>query len=195
MADDLFAMVSKFLGPLACVAVQVHQMVLFWVSGRCHYFIVGLLAPRCCISSINPSVRLGCVFTEPNQGEERTKGLLLCEWHVLYMQSIGQLFLLKDNASRRFSLGTTPSYCVVRLKLIFVKSLTRHRLLFFCSVSCSTCIVEINEGLEDCTVRSLDESSTLRDNPANYRLSCVTNMYDDVTVTVFPPIGASQWTR
>lgn len=59
----------------------------------------------------------------------------------------------------------------------------------------STCIVEINEGLENCTVRSLDESSTLRDNPANYRLSCVTNMYNDVTVTVFPPVGAAQWTR
>lgn len=59
----------------------------------------------------------------------------------------------------------------------------------------STCIVEINAGLEDCTVRSLDESSTLRDNPANYRLSCVTDMYDDVTVTVFPPVGAAQWTR
>ncbi|CAN0006550.1 unnamed protein product [Scytosiphon promiscuus] len=60
---------------------------------------------------------------------------------------------------------------------------------------CGTCIVEINEGLESTTIRSLDESSTLRDNPATYRLSCVTNMYDDVTVTVFPPVGASQWTR
>lgn len=58
-----------------------------------------------------------------------------------------------------------------------------------------TCIVQVNEGLENCTVRSIDESSTLRDNPANYRLSCVTNMYDDVTVTVFPPVGAAQWTR
>eukprot|EP00904_Undaria_pinnatifida_P001529 jgi/Undpi1/11377/HiC_scaffold_30.g13674.m1 len=60
---------------------------------------------------------------------------------------------------------------------------------------CGTCIVEINEGLDNCTVRSLDEGSTLRDNPANYRLSCVTDMYDDVTVTVFPPVGAAQWTR
>lgn len=64
-----------------------------------------------------------------------------------------------------------------------------------CMRACSTCIVEINEGLESTTIRSLDESSTLRDNPANYRLSCVTNMYDDVTVTVFPPVGAAQWTR
>lgn len=61
--------------------------------------------------------------------------------------------------------------------------------------TCSTCIVEINKGLESTTIRSLDEGSTLRDNPANYRLSCVTNMYDDVTVTVFPPVGAAQWTR
>lgn len=60
---------------------------------------------------------------------------------------------------------------------------------------CGTCIVEINKGLESTTIRSLDESSTLRDNPANYRLSCVTNMYGDVTVTVFPPVGAAQWTR
>ncbi|CAB1114552.1 unnamed protein product [Ectocarpus sp. CCAP 1310/34] len=60
---------------------------------------------------------------------------------------------------------------------------------------CGTCIVAIDEGLEGTTIRSVDESSTLRDNPPNYRLSCVTNMYDDVTVTVFPPVGAAQWTR
>ena len=32
-------------------------------------------------------------------------------------------------------------------------------------------------------------------NPANDRLSCVTDMYDGVTVAMFPLGGAAQWTR
>ncbi|CAM9851866.1 unnamed protein product [Sphacelaria rigidula] len=60
---------------------------------------------------------------------------------------------------------------------------------------CGTCIVDIKEGMDNTTTQSLDERNTLRENPESYRLSCVTDMYGDVTVSVFPPIGAAQWTR
>mmetsp|Transcript_24449 Transcript_24449/g.31759 ORF Transcript_24449/g.31759 Transcript_24449/m.31759 type:complete len:309 (+) Transcript_24449:104-1030(+) len=60
---------------------------------------------------------------------------------------------------------------------------------------CGTCIVNIADGMDNCSRKSLDERSTLRDNPESYRLSCVTNMYGDVTVETFPEIGAAQWTR
>ena len=60
---------------------------------------------------------------------------------------------------------------------------------------CGTCIVDVKEGLEGCTRRSVDEASTLRENPPTYKLACITNLYGDATVKLFPPVKASQWTR
>ncbi|EJK50260.1 hypothetical protein THAOC_30796, partial [Thalassiosira oceanica] len=60
---------------------------------------------------------------------------------------------------------------------------------------CGTCIVNVKEGGADTNRKSIDESSTLRENPESYRLSCVTFAYGDVTVETFPPIKAAQWTR
>ncbi|KAL9188742.1 hypothetical protein ACHAXT_007120 [Thalassiosira profunda] len=60
---------------------------------------------------------------------------------------------------------------------------------------CGTCIVNVAEGAESTNRKSLDEASTLRENPEGYRLSCVTFAYGDVTVETFPPIKAAQWTR
>ena len=60
---------------------------------------------------------------------------------------------------------------------------------------CGTCIVNITEGSSGTNRKSLDESSTLRENPDSYRLSCVTFAYGDVTVETFPTIKAAQWTR
>lgn len=60
---------------------------------------------------------------------------------------------------------------------------------------CGTCIVNITEGGIGTNRKSMDEASTLRENPESYRLSCVTFAYDDVTVETFPPINAAQWTR
>ena len=60
---------------------------------------------------------------------------------------------------------------------------------------CGTCIVNITEGGGSTNRKSLDESSTLRENPDSYRLSCVTFAYGDITVETFPPIEAAQWTR
>ena len=60
---------------------------------------------------------------------------------------------------------------------------------------CGTCIVNITEGALQTNRKSMDEASTLRENPDTYRLSCVTFAYGDVTVETFPPIQASQWTR
>mmetsp|Transcript_14271 Transcript_14271/g.18020 ORF Transcript_14271/g.18020 Transcript_14271/m.18020 type:complete len:297 (-) Transcript_14271:80-970(-) len=60
---------------------------------------------------------------------------------------------------------------------------------------CGTCIVNIAEGSMNTNRKSMDEGSTLRENPDSYRLSCVTFAYGDVTVETFPPIEAAQWTR
>mmetsp|Transcript_75005 Transcript_75005/g.142148 ORF Transcript_75005/g.142148 Transcript_75005/m.142148 type:complete len:127 (+) Transcript_75005:105-485(+) len=60
---------------------------------------------------------------------------------------------------------------------------------------CGTCIVEVTEGLDRCSRRGLDEASTLRQNPQTYRLSCVTDVYGDVSVVVGGEVGAEQWTR
>lgn len=60
---------------------------------------------------------------------------------------------------------------------------------------CGTCIVNVSGGSDATNRKSLDEASTLRENPESYRLSCVTFAYGDVTVETFPPIKAAQWTR
>lgn len=60
---------------------------------------------------------------------------------------------------------------------------------------CGTCIVNVAEGSLFTNRKSMDEGSTLRENPDSYRLSCVTFAYGDVTIETFPPINAAQWTR
>jgi ferredoxin len=59
---------------------------------------------------------------------------------------------------------------------------------------CGTCIVNIPNG-QGTNRKSVDEESTLRENPETYRLACITFAYQDVTVETFPPIKAAQWTR
>lgn len=60
---------------------------------------------------------------------------------------------------------------------------------------CGTCIVNVKEGALFTNRKSMDEESTLRENPDSYRLSCVTFAYGDVTVETFPPVNPAQWTR
>lgn len=60
---------------------------------------------------------------------------------------------------------------------------------------CGTCIVDVQQGLDGCSRRSVDEASTLRENPLTYRLSCITQVYGDITVEVQSPVGSAQWTR
>jgi len=60
---------------------------------------------------------------------------------------------------------------------------------------CGTCIINVTDGALFTNRKSMDEDSTLRENPDTYRLSCVTFAYGDVTVETFPPINAAQWTR
>jgi ferredoxin len=60
---------------------------------------------------------------------------------------------------------------------------------------CGTCIVNVEGGAMNTNRKSMDEASTLRENPDSYRLSCVTYAYGDVTVETFPPVNAAQWTR
>mmetsp|Transcript_879 Transcript_879/g.1163 ORF Transcript_879/g.1163 Transcript_879/m.1163 type:complete len:271 (-) Transcript_879:55-867(-) len=60
---------------------------------------------------------------------------------------------------------------------------------------CGTCIVNVPEGGINTNRKSMDEASTLRENPETYRLSCVSFAYGDCTVETFPPVNAAQWTR
>ena len=60
---------------------------------------------------------------------------------------------------------------------------------------CGTCIVDVTEGVDKCTRRSLDEASTLRENPGTYKLACITNVYGDITVQLMPKVLPNQWTR
>jgi ferredoxin len=60
---------------------------------------------------------------------------------------------------------------------------------------CGTCIVNVSDGSINTNRKSMDEGSTLRENPDSYRLSCVIYAYGDVTVETFPPVSAAQWTR
>mmetsp|Transcript_8102 Transcript_8102/g.17528 ORF Transcript_8102/g.17528 Transcript_8102/m.17528 type:complete len:355 (+) Transcript_8102:249-1313(+) len=60
---------------------------------------------------------------------------------------------------------------------------------------CGTCIINVSDGGTNTNRKSMDEASTLRENPDGYRLSCVMFAYGDVTVETFPPIEAAQWTR
>ena len=60
---------------------------------------------------------------------------------------------------------------------------------------CGTCIVDVKDGMGQCSRKALDEQFVLSENPEGYRLSCVTTVYGDVTVEVQGPVGAAQWTR
>jgi ferredoxin len=60
---------------------------------------------------------------------------------------------------------------------------------------CGTCIVNVPTGGRYTNRKSMDEASTLRENPDSYRLSCISFAYGDITVETFPPINAAQWTR
>lgn len=60
---------------------------------------------------------------------------------------------------------------------------------------CGTCIVNIRDGLGSTNWKSMDEASTLRDNPDSYRLSCISFAYGDITVETLPPVEKYQWTR
>ena len=102
----------------------------------------------------------------------------------------------KDEAVRKIS---APSGCNVRQVLVdnginVYQSVTRWT---NCKGKqlCGTCIVNVSEGGPNTNRKSMDEASTLRENPDGYRLSCVTFAYVDVTVETFPPIKAAQWTR
>jgi ferredoxin len=60
---------------------------------------------------------------------------------------------------------------------------------------CGTCIVNVTDGAINTNRKSMDEESTLRENPDSYRLSCITFAYGDVTIETFPPVNPAQWTR
>jgi ferredoxin len=105
----------------------------------------------------------------------------------------------KGSAQEQIQTITAPAGCNVREVLInnninVYQSITRWT---NCKGKqlCGTCIVNVTEGSVQTNRKSMDEASTLRENPESYRLSCITFAYGDITVETFPPIEAAQWTR
>ena len=104
-----------------------------------------------------------------------------------------------DGSSKKMKKITAKKGCNVR------QTLTDQGINVYQSVTrwtnckgkqlCGTCIVDIVDGSFETNRKSMDEASTLRENPESYRLSCVTFAYGDITVETFPPIGKAQWTR
>jgi len=52
---------------------------------------------------------------------------------------------------------------------------------------CGTCVLEVLEGNENLTAKSINEKNAMRYNPDNYRLCCNIDVYGDVTVRLRPP--------
>lgn len=105
----------------------------------------------------------------------------------------------KGSPQEQIQILTGPAGCNVREVLInnninVYQSITRWT---NCKGKqlCGTCIVNVTEGSLQTNRKSMDEASTLRENPESYRLSCITFAYGDITVETFPPIEAAQWTR
>lgn len=57
---------------------------------------------------------------------------------------------------------------------------------------CGTCVMEVVEGMQNLSPRSDTEEVYLADRPANYRLSCRTAVFGDVTVRTRPSEGAGK---
>jgi ferredoxin len=53
---------------------------------------------------------------------------------------------------------------------------------------CGTCVMEIVEGLENLTPRTLREQFKLKDKPANYRLSCQSQVLGDIACITAPAL-------
>ena len=53
----------------------------------------------------------------------------------------------------------------------------------------SPIIFQVLENGEGCTRKSLNENAALLENPESYRLSCITNVYEDVVLEVQGPVG------
>jgi len=62
------------------------------------------------------------------------------------------------------------------------------RNLFHCSAQqlCGTCVLNVLDGLDNLTVKSVNEQKAMKRNPESYRLSCNIDVYGDVTVQLRP---------
>ena len=105
----------------------------------------------------------------------------------------------KDSSNEKITTFQAKQGCNVRNELInrginVYQSITRFT---NCKGKqlCGTCIVNMKEGGMFTNRKSMDEESTLRENPDSYRLACVTFAYGDITVETYPPVNKAQWTR
>jgi ferredoxin len=53
---------------------------------------------------------------------------------------------------------------------------------------CGTCVMEIVEGLEHCSPKTLREQFKLKAKPANYRLSCQCQVMGDIVCITAPAL-------
>jgi len=53
---------------------------------------------------------------------------------------------------------------------------------------CGTCVMEIVEGLENCSPKTMREQFKLKGKPANYRLSCQCQVMGDVVCVTAPAL-------
>lgn len=62
------------------------------------------------------------------------------------------------------------------------------RAVFNCNAQqlCGTCVVDVMEGVDNVTVKSLNEQRVMSANPPSYRLCCNMDMYGDVMVRLRP---------
>jgi len=62
------------------------------------------------------------------------------------------------------------------------------RAAFNCNAKqlCGTCIVDVMDGEENMTVKSINEKKAMLDNPGGFRLSCNIDVYGDCTVRLRP---------
>jgi len=62
------------------------------------------------------------------------------------------------------------------------------RNLFHCSAQqlCGTCVLNVVDGIDNLTVKSVNEEKVMKRNPPTYRLCCNIDVYGDVTVQLRP---------
>merc|ERR1712194_308080 len=63
-----------------------------------------------------------------------------------------------------------------------------YRAAFNCNARqlCGTCIVDVMDGEENMTVKSINEKKAMASNPSGFRLCCNIDVYGDTTVRLRP---------
>lgn len=79
----------------------------------------------------------------------------------------------------------TPLYII----LLIQKCFAIQNVAVIATTSLHCCLPQVLKNPEACTRKSLNENAALLENPESYRLSCITSVYEDVTLEVQGPVG------